>query len=208
MKTISKTIASILLVALTLTLPGSAAAKGKKMQWKANQSAQTSMTLTAEEQDNLLWMREEEKLARDVYKALYKTWRQRIFKNIARSEQKHMNAILKKIKKFNLDDPALPQPGQFSNATLQEMYDDLVFEGQQSYVQALTVGATIEDLDIRDLMVAIDNTKNLALKNTYQNLLEASKKHLRAFVRNLQKQGEVYTPQFISQDLYNAIISV
>jgi hypothetical protein len=37
-------------------------------------------TLTAEEQAGLIWMREEEKLAHDVYAALYDTWNTPIFK--------------------------------------------------------------------------------------------------------------------------------
>lgn len=208
MNTISKTTASFLIVALVLTLPNTAAAKGRRMHGQNNPSTQTSMTLTSTEQGTLLWMREEEKLARDVYTTFYQQWRQRIFGNISAAEQKHMNAMLNKLNQFGLDDPVLPEPGQFRNPTLQALYENLVSAGQQSYANALTVGATIEDMDIRDLMNAINETENLALQNTYQNLLEASKRHMRAFVGGLRQQGMDYTPQYISLELFDAIMGV
>jgi hypothetical protein len=70
------------------------------------------------------------------------------------------------------------------------------------------VGATIEDKDIMDLVAAIKATNNLSLKTTYENLLEGSKNHLRAFVGLLRKQGMDYAPQFIDQALFDAILGV
>ena len=70
------------------------------------------------------------------------------------------------------------------------------------------MGAIIEDKDILDLMNAIKGTKNLALKTTYQNLIEGSKNHLRAFVGLLKNQGIEYNPQFISQELFDAMLGV
>lgn len=153
-------------------------------------------------------MREEEKLARDVYILLYKSWNKNIFKNISPSEQQHMDAILKKIKLFGLTDPNSSKIGSFINPDIQELYNELIYQGRLSYNDALTVGATIEDRDILDLMNAIKGTKNLALKTTYQNLLEGSKNHLRAFVGLLKNQGIEYNPQFISQELFDAILGV
>ena len=83
--------------------------------------------LATEEVDDLLWMREEEKMARDVYLALYDIWQDRIFNNIARSEQRHFDAIGMKIAYFNLTDPALPGIGLFANAELQLLHDSLLF---------------------------------------------------------------------------------
>ena len=119
-----------------------------------------------------------------------------------------MDAILKKIKLFGLTDPSLLGIGSFTNPDLQELYSQLIEQGRLSYNDALTAGATIEDKDILDLMNAIKGTKNLALKTTYQNLTEGSKNHLRAFVGLLKNQGLEYTPQFISQDLFDAILRV
>ena len=49
--------------------------------------------ITEEESEALIFMREEEKLARDIYISFYKTYGLRIFNNISKSEQQHMNAI-------------------------------------------------------------------------------------------------------------------
>jgi len=133
-------------------------------------------------------------------------WHQQVFRNIASSEQNHMDALLRKINLFRLSDPVLPRRGEFYSDELQALYDDLVTKGQLSYTDALEVGAIIEDLDIADLIEAVAATNNLALKTTYESLLEGSKNHLRAFTGLLQQQGVDYQPQFISQELFDAII--
>jgi RNase P/RNase MRP subunit p30 len=64
-------------------------------------------------------------------------------------------------------------------------------------------------MDIRDLMAAIAGTNNVALRITYENLLEASKNHLRTFVRQLRRQGTDYDgPHFIDPVLYEAILGL
>jgi len=206
----NKTNLIVFVLTLSLSLAMPVMAKGSKQQGRKSggQVAQVSAILTIDEQDTLLWMREEEKVARDVYLALYRTWRQRIFNNIAASEQKHMDAILTKLDQFGLEDPALPGFGQFNNQELQALFDDLVVDGKQSYVDALMVGAAIEDRDIYDLMQAIEYTDNLALQNTYQNLLEASKNHMRAFVGQLRNLNLDYERTFISSALFDAIMGV
>jgi len=203
MKSISKTI--VLFVALTLLTPMLATAKGGQTT-RGNNREVVTVTLYPEDESTLLWMREEEKLARDVYFAMDDRWNKRVFRNIASSEQQHMDALLRQINSFNLVDPVVPGRGVFYSDELQTLYADLVEKGQQSYIDALEVGATIEDLDIDDLMKAIDATDNLALKMTYQSLLEGSKNHLRSFIGLLQQQGVSYDPQFISQELFDAII--
>lgn len=169
---------------------------------------QSVALLSSTEGDTLLWMREEEKVARDVYLNLYKIWNRTVFANIAESEQAHMDGLLKKIDLFGLIDPVLPEVGSFSNPELQALYDQLIAQGKLSYVDALIVGATIEDMDIRDISNAIAETSNLALKTTYESLLEGSKNHLRAFVDLLEKVGVEYSPQFIDQALFDAILGV
>ena len=166
----------------------------------------TTTVLTQEQENTLLFIREEEKLARDVYLKLYNKWQKNVFINIANSEQKHMDAMLKKIEFFGLEDPVIPRVGGFYNVDLQDMYDQLVAEGSQSYIDALRVGAFIEDMDFQDLQIAIEETDDLALKTTYESLLDGSKNHLRAFVGLLQQQGEEYSPQYIEPELYDAIL--
>jgi len=207
MKTTTKKLIGFALI-LSLLSAFPALARGPLSEASRLQTQQSVTTLSEAEQETLLFMREEEKLARDVYIVLYKSWNKNIFKNISSSEQQHMDAILKKIKLFGLTDPNSSKIGSFINLDLQKLYNELIYQGRLSYNDALTVGATIEDRDILDLMNAIKGTKNLALKTTYQNLLEGSKNHLRAFVGLLKNQGIEYNPQFISQELFDAILGV
>lgn len=208
MNAIPKVIAAILM-ALLVSSPALARGPGRGKPVQPAQTARFAVApLNDVETQNLLWMREEEKVARDVYQSLYKVWGTLVFKNIAGSEQRHMDAILKKINLFGLPDPALPAVGAFSDPSLQALHDQLLEQGKLSAIDALRIGATIEDMDIRDLMDAIEATGNLALKTTYQNLLEGSKKHLRAFVGLLRAQDADYSPQFIDQALFDAILGI
>jgi len=204
MKSISKTM--VLLLALTLLTPAMVSAKGNQGA-KGNTGPAVVVELSPEDESTLLWMREEEKLARDVYLAMDKTWKQQVFRNIANSEQNHIDALLRKMNTFGIDDLVPLQRGVFYSSELQELYDILVAKGNESYVGALKVGATIEDLDIYDLKVAIEATNNVALKTTYESLLEGSKNHLRSFIGLLQQQGEDYKPQYIDEVLFDAIIN-
>ncbi len=207
MKTTTKKFIGFALI-LSLLSAFPALARGPSSEANRLQTQQSVITLNTAEQEGLLFMREEEKLARDVYIVLYERWNMNIFKNISISEQQHMDAILKKINLFGLTDPSSPDIGIFTNFALQDLYNKLIDQGDLSYSDALIVGATIEDKDIQDLMIAIKATNNLALKTTYQNLMEGSKNHLRAFVGLLKNQGLEYTPQFIDQDLFDAILGV
>ena len=183
-------------------LPSAAEARGPAR----NNQTQTS-AFTAEDAQTLTWMREEEKLARDVYINLYQQWNKAIFDNIAASEQRHIDAIASLMVRFDVPDPSLPGVGEFSNPEIQSMYDDLLEQGSLSLTEAFWVGATIEDVDIYDLQIAIENTEVGTLKTTYGNLLEGSKNHLRAVVRQLEGVGVTYEPQFIDPVLYDAIIN-
>jgi hypothetical protein len=180
---------------------------GRGGQASANISQPTPV-LSVEETETLLWMREEEKLARDVYLALYARWNDSVLQRIASSEQRHFDALGDKIDQYGLVDPTLPGNGEFADAELQALYDDLVTTGLESATDALIVGATIEDLDIRDLQEAIETTDEAALKTVYGNLLEGSKNHLRAFVGRLRNLGVEYTPQYIDELLFDSIIGV
>lgn len=164
--------------------------------------------LSAPEAEMLTYMREEEKLARDIYLMMYQKWSAITFSNIAASEQKHTDTIKKMLVKYSLPDPAQDAIGVFTNTDLQGKYDQLLASGNQSYVDGLYVGATIEEIDMIDIQHAIDVTTHIDVITVYQNLLEGSKNHLRAYVRSLAAQGVTYTPQFISPEFYDAIINI
>jgi len=169
----------------------------------------TTSDLNSSEMDGLIYMREEEKLARDVYLKMFELWNMPIFKNIADSESAHMEVILGQLTKLGLDDPAKDKAnGEFSNPDLQALYDELVAQGSLSLTDALKVGAAIEEIDILDLEEYIDQTNDTEIIMAYQNLLNGSANHLRAFVRLFeQRAGQVYVPQHLTQEEYTAIIS-
>ena len=134
----------------------------------------------------LTYMREEEKLARDVYLFLYDKWHSRIFKNISGSEQTHMDAIKTLLDRYGVPDPAAGKElGEFTNSDLQALYEKLVGDGGNSLVDALEVGVSIEETDIEDLNAGISSATHKDIKTVYSNLLGGSENHLSAFKSNL-----------------------
>jgi hypothetical protein len=160
--------------------------------------------LTQAEVNSLVFMREEEKLARDVYLALYEIWELPLFQNIANSEQTHTDSVANLLLSFNIPDPADNSPaGVFVNEDLQSLYDELMDLGGQSLADALKVGAAIEEIDIIDLQQALEYVQDPSIQRVYQNLLKGSENHLRAFTSTLENQtGEIYEPQYMSSDSY------
>ena len=142
--------------------------------------------LTAAEEESLLYMREEEKLARDVYTALYDKWGLTIFNNIAVSEQTHMDAMKTLLDRYKLADPA-QGPGVFTNQDLQETYNKLIIQGNSSVIEALNVGVFIEETDIKDLEDGVNITVHKDIKRVYENLKAGSENHLAAFQTEITK---------------------
>jgi hypothetical protein len=164
--------------------------------------------LSDAERNSLILMREEEKLARDVYTTLYAKWGSRPFFNISSSEQTHMDAVLTLLKKYDIADPVGTNGiGVFQSATMQTLYKQLVALGNKSNLDAFKAGATIEDLDIFDLKRLSSEVDNKDVLFVYDNLERGSRNHMRAFNRNIGNMGSVYIPQYISQADFDAILS-
>jgi len=138
--------------------------------------------LSAAEEAGLLAMREEEKLARDVYLALGQVWKVRVFTNIAASEQRHMDAVKGLLDKYGLADPAAGNGvGEFTDPRFTALYGQLVAQGSQSLQEALKVGIAIEELDIEDLKGLLLSVEHTDIRRVYENLLAGSYNHLDAF---------------------------
>jgi hypothetical protein len=157
----------------------------------------------------LQFMREEEKLARDVYLSLYYKYSLRVFKNISSSEQTHTDAVKILLVRYQIEDPVNSDvSGQFKNLDLQKLYDDLIVRGNISDIEALKVGATIEEIDILDLEKHISElTNNPDILKIYTSLKNASINHLNSFVGNLAARGIVYSPVYLTFDEYEKIIN-
>ncbi|MFN8470282.1 MAG: DUF2202 domain-containing protein [Caldilineaceae bacterium] len=140
--------------------------------------------LSPTESASLQNMREEEKLAHDVYVTLYAKWGLRAFNNISRAEQRHTDAIVTLLNRYGVSDPAAGNAvGVFSNPDLQALYDKLVAQGSISTAEALKVGVLVEQTDIADLKTHIAETTKADILQVYNNLLAGSQNHLRAFSR-------------------------
>jgi hypothetical protein len=149
----------------------------------------TSVELTDTQKEDLSYIIEEEKVARDVYLTLYTTWENYVFKNIASSEQKHIDALVGLFSSYGVETPlTLEEVGIFENAELQKLYDDLIERGNDSLLDALEVGVVIEETDIADLENLLESGVPSDFERVYNNLLNGSNKHLDAFNNEISKQ--------------------
>lgn len=169
--------------------PSAAVPATSVTQTLAATAAATPLSLA--ENVGLVHMREEEKLARDVYRELGAEYSLRIFGNIARAESTHMAAVKRLLDRYGLADPVSPDvAGSLQDPQLQRLYDDLIVRGADGLTAALRVGIAIERLDISDLKAQIAETKHSDIRRVYTNLLRGSQNHLRAFKTLLARYGD------------------
>ena len=163
--------------------------------------------ISLDEEKELKYMREEEKMAHDFYVAMYEKWGLRPFNNISKAEQRHMSAVKSMLDKYSIDDPVKDiSTDVFTNSDIKKLYENLLEQGNKSAVDALKAGAEIEEVDISDLMKAIEETDNNDLKLVYTNIMHGSYNHLRAFVRNLNKRGVEYIPMHLDKSKFEEIL--
>ena len=177
---------TLLVVALVLAVVGGMTTVNitlaQQNRGSTSQATLKTLQLTESEEQNILFMREEEKLARDVYLVMYDLWGADVFANISESEQRHMDAIKNLITRYGLEDPvAVDVIGEFVDPDLQLLYDKLVKSGEETLEDALLVGVQIEEKDIADLIQALEDTDKRNITRVFQNLLNGSYNHLDAF---------------------------
>lgn len=164
--------------------------------------------LSQAETDSLLYMREEEKLAGDVYTRMDALWGNSVpvFGNITSSEATHTEAVRQLLLRYSLPDPAAGKAvGVFQNPDLQALHNQLVANGSASLIDALKVGVLIEELDMVDINTHLASVDNQDIRTVYESLLKGSRNHLRAYYQTLLKKGGSYTPQYLSQAEFDAI---
>ncbi len=184
-----------LATAAFVTFGWSAAAQAAPPTPRPVPSAGATATADAALVKNLTFLREEEKLARDVYNALAAKYSQAApFVNIAKSEQRHFDTIGVLLVRYGIADPAAGHAaGSFADAGLQTLYNDLVATGGESLAKAYEVGITIETKDIADLEAAIAQTTQADVKAALTNLRNGSRNHLAAFTA--AKDGKILGAQ-------------
>lgn len=182
----------LITVAILTVLAGITVANLNGQQQRGSRSLPPAVQLTEAEESHILYMREEEKLARDVYLTLYETWGAEIFANIGESEQRHMDALETLITRYGLVDPVVDDTlGMYTNPEIDFglLYDQLVTDGTESLEAALNVGVFIEELDIADLEKALEETSMRSVRRVFQNLLNGSYNHLDAFQKAVEADG-------------------
>lgn len=163
--------------------------------------------LTDDEIESLLYMYEEEKMARDVYQYFFETYQRNVFSNITASEQSHMDAVKMLIDGYGIENELNDEAGVFLNTELASIYQALIEQGNSNLEEALRVGAYIEEYDIEDLIEWKKIVLNDNVLIVYNNLQAGSENHLRAFTRNLSSLGVVYEPKLLEDSFFEQIIS-
>jgi hypothetical protein len=168
----------------------------------------SDITVYNEDELNILvHMKEEEKLARDVYSVLSQKWNNQVFYRISQAENTHMYAILYLLGNYGTDYTQILETGTFSVPGFQLLYDELVAKGSISVEEAYKVGSLIEEMDITDLIESINNVTGENIKAVFENLEKGSRNHLRAFTNQLTSLGLTYTPTYLSAADYIQIVS-
>jgi hypothetical protein len=199
---------------------------------RAAHAGTDGVVLDYNEQIHLEFMREEEKLARDVYIELSAMYPEHpIFGNIDDSEQQHADAVKAVIEKYGLEDPNTnDNVGVYTGADFgwyfTEKFQLLMEKASMSELDALYVGAFIEELDMMDInqcpqvIVETDNgindvtecgriyTDNEDVDQLYAALLEGSDSHLESYVKNIEKYiGEGnYQAQVLPQEQVDELL--
>lgn len=236
---VSRTLTTVSMLSLSLLIftSYSHAAGGKStagMLAGGNPTQQDSQTTTLDfnEATHLAFMREEEKLARDVYTKLGMLYPDSIvFGNIDDSEQRHTDAVKGAMEQHGLEDPNTNDnlgvyTGEAYGEYFTEKYNYLIDKAANSELDALYVGAFIEELDMMDIsrcpqeIVQQNNgvdsdsecglvyTDEPDITNLYESLINGSESHLRGYVRAIEAMlGKgTYTAQVLSQEEVDAIL--
>ncbi|MBN1322563.1 MAG: DUF2202 domain-containing protein [Methanotrichaceae archaeon] len=162
--------------------------------------------LTAQEVEGVTYIREEEKMARDLYREFGSIHNLSIMNATANSEQNHMDAVKVLIDRNGIADPVVEARGAFTASSFQEIYENYSATGQASPEEALRIACSIEEMSITDLSSRLNETDSEEIRVTYVGLLEGSKKHLRSFVGVLNERGESYSPAHLSQAEFDEIV--
>lgn len=169
------------LVAGALLVGGGAVAAAEAAPWAAGTSsavvaADTDLTRT------LRFAREEERMARDLYRAFAEKYDAAPFTMIAVSEQRHFDLVGTLLDRYDVADPSAgKKAGSYADPTLQERYDGWLADGQKSLDAAYDVGVALEKRDIADLEDTVASVSQADAKQVFTMLLNASRHHLAAF---------------------------
>ncbi len=143
---------------------------------------------TAVQTTDLKAMAEEEKVARDLYRAFAARYPSPVWDRIAAAEATHLTAIRTLLTRYGIADPTAGKTnGRFASTWAQALYDRLLAQGSASEIAAFGVGKAVELDDIARLDAAIARATQADVKGVYANLRSGSVQHLRAFTAQLAR---------------------
>lgn len=156
------------------------------------------VTATADDvvASHLVFNREEERMARDLYQLFSDTYGVRVFANIATSEQQHFDAVGALLTTYGVADPSAGlAPGTYADPTIQALYDELSAQGLTSVAEAYQVGIAVEQRDIADLEETLGAVDQTDVQLVLTRLMNASENHLAAFEKAASGQNAAGTGQ-------------
>lgn len=135
--------------------------------------------LSEAEEASLIFMRQEEKLLRDVYTVFVQTWEIKIFDQLKMAEQKHMDAIERLLNKYSITDPVTSDEiGVFDDPQFQQKFNDYTAQGIITIPDAMLAGQTMEQEDIDAITNYLLEVDNSDIIKVYTHLKSSSEAHL------------------------------
>lgn len=152
-------------------------------QVRPTTAATAAVPASAELAEALTYMREEERLARDLYAAIATQYNGATpFSNITNSEQRHFDSVGRLLVRYGVEDPSKNlQPGTYAIPELQKLYDQLLAQSKESLQAAYVVGIAVEKQDIADLENRLKTTRQADVVRVFTQLKNGSDQHLAAF---------------------------
>jgi hypothetical protein len=151
-----------------------------------------SSSISSSVKSSLAYMYEEERLAKEVYLAIYQKQPIRQLSKIAsNSETRHIEAVKDLAQKYGVK-TSLQQVGRYQNSHIQSLFNQLYHKGIRSKKDALEVGCIVEVTDINDLDRYISQAQRAGADDvlqTYDFLRKGSYNHYWAFDRGLKQLG-------------------
>ncbi|MDP3452977.1 MAG: DUF2202 domain-containing protein [Bacteroidales bacterium] len=166
----------------------------------------TTAELTANEIEFLYAVREDEKLARDVYTYFFDKFELAPFSRIAKAEANHIAAVERLFYFYSISYPAVAPMGEFNDADRKAYYESLINKGDTA-LEAYKATAYLEEKDVADYTLVLGSIQNPNIKMVIENLIKGSSNHLRASVRQVNALGGTYAPAFLTQEKYDQIVN-
>jgi hypothetical protein len=142
--------------------------------------------LTDAELADILFLREEEQLAHDLYARWAGMYTVPVFSNIAASEITHYNEVQLLIDRYGLGDHRIGNASAgYTDPAIQSLHATLAAQGDASMTGAFESSLAVEVRDIADLDKALANTTRADITQVYSNLRRGSENHKSAFLRQL-----------------------